>query len=539
MGGIAIVPEQALNHDWWRGAVIYQIYPRSFADSNGDGVGDLKGIVDKLGHVASLGVDAVWISPVVKSPMRDFGYDVSDYCDIDPIFGSLADMDRLIERAHALGLRVILDQVFSHTSDQHPWFGESRSSRTNPRADWYVWADAKPDGSPPNNWQSVFSGAAWTWDARRGQYYMHNFLAEQPQLNVHNPDVQAALLDVARFWFDRGVDGFRMDAVNFMMPDLSLRDNPPAPDNGTVRTRPFDFQLSLYNQSHPAIAGMIERLRRLADQYQGRFMFAEVGGHDALCEMRTYTQGSGRFQSAYGFDYLYAPRLTPALVHKAALGWPDEPGVGWPSWAFSNHDSPRALSRWAAPEQREAMARLAMLLLVSLRGNAIIWQGEELGLPQVDIPFDQLRDPEAIANWPLTLGRDGGRTPMPWKADAPGYGFTCNAAPWLPLGVEHRERAIDRQDASPQSVLAWTRRVVAFRAAQPALRDGAIEFVEVGDAVLAFDRVSADGRLRCVFNLGSEEASPSAIGGAVILIGTEGVTVDRLPPLSGYVARMP
>ena len=258
---------------WWRGAAIYQIYPRSFSDSNGDGIGDLPGITEKLDYVRDLGVDGIWLSPFFTSPMRDFGYDVADYCGVDPVFGTLRDFDALVERAHSLGLKVIIDQVYSHSSDQHPWFQQSRSSRDNSKADWYVWADAKPDGSPPNNWQSVFGGPSWTWDARRGQYYLHNFLPEQPDLNVHNRAVQDALLDVARFWLDRGIDGFRIDAINFAMHDPQLRDNPPAP-NGGKRTRPFDFQQHLYNQSHSDIAKFLERLRAVTNEYGDRFTLA-------------------------------------------------------------------------------------------------------------------------------------------------------------------------------------------------------------------------------------------------------------------------
>ncbi|HEY0164057.1 MAG TPA: alpha-amylase family glycosyl hydrolase, partial [Sphingomicrobium sp.] len=365
---------------WWRGAAIYQIYPRSFADSNGDGVGDLPGITAHLDHVAKLGVDAVWLSPFFTSPMRDFGYDVADHCDVDPVFGTLADFDALVARAHVLGLKLIIDQVYSHTSQAHPWFAESRSSRDGPRADWYVWADAKPDGSPPNNWQSVFGGPAWTWDARRGQYYLHNFLAEQPDLNVHNPAVQTALLDIARFWLDRQVDGFRIDAINFAMHDPELRDNPPAPPGGK-RTRPFDFQQHLYNQSHPAIVGFLERLRRVVDSYEGRFTLAEVGGNAAVTEMHTFTQGDSRLHSAYGFDFLYAERLSPGLVAQVVQNWPDGPGTSWPTWAFENHDAPRALSRWAPPGQLDEFARAKMLLLCAMRGSIILFQGEELGLP--------------------------------------------------------------------------------------------------------------------------------------------------------------
>src|SRR5205085_824712 len=271
------------------------------------------------------GVDALWLSPFFTSPMRDFGYDVADYCGVDPVFGTLADFDALVSHAHALKLKIIIDQVYSHSSNQHPWFQESRSNRGSAKADWYVWADAREDGSPPNNWQSVFGGPAWTWDARRGQYYLHNFLPEQPDLNVHNPAAQDALLDVARFWLERGVDGFRIDAINFAMHDPELRDNPPAPSGGK-RTRPFDFQQHRYNQSHPDIVKFLERLREVTDSYGERFTLAEVGGDHALAEMHAFTDGPARLNSAYGFDFLYAEQLTPELVARVAEEWPEGGG---------------------------------------------------------------------------------------------------------------------------------------------------------------------------------------------------------------------
>lgn len=493
-----------LHNEWWRGAVIYQIYPRSFADSNGDGVGDLPGITSRLDYVASLGVDAIWLSPFFTSPMRDFGYDVADYCGVDPIFGTIADFDALVAKAHSLGLKVIIDQVYSHTSDQHVWFTESRSSQENPRADWYVWADPKPDGSPPNNWQSVFGGPAWTWDARRGQYYMHNFLREQPQMNCHNPAVQDALLGVAKFWLDRGVDGFRVDAINFAMHDLELRDNPPAPPGNGIRTRPFDFQLKIYNQSHPDIPAFVERIRALTDQYSERFTVAEVGGPDPDREMKAFTSGNTHFNSAYGFDFLYAAKLTPLLVREAVESWPSGEGIGWPSWAFSNHDAPRWISRWAPDDARDEFARMATLLFLCLRGNAIIWQGEELGLSQVDIPFDKLQDPEAIANWPLTLSRDGTRTPMPWQADAENCGFSVHE-PWLPFGPDHSEFAVDRQEKDTTSMLAATRRFVALRQDNEALRSGDIRIIAATGSLLVFERLSDAQTILCVFNLGGDE----------------------------------
>ncbi|WP_294258949.1 alpha-amylase family glycosyl hydrolase [uncultured Sphingomonas sp.] len=534
------MPMHALSTEtrpWWRGAVIYQIYPRSFADSNGDGVGDLPGITARLDHVAALGADAVWISPFFTSPMRDFGYDIADFCDVDPVFGSLADFDALVARSHELGLKVLIDQVYSHSSDQHPWFQESRTSRTNPKADWYVWADAKPDGSPPNNWQSVFGGPAWTWDARRGQYYLHNFLREQPDLNFHNPEVQAATLATAKFWLDRGVDGFRLDAINFTMHDPELRDNPPAPDTGLPRTRPFDFQQHVYNQSHADIPLLLEKLRTLADRYPGRFTVAEVGGPAPEAEMHLFTAGETRLNSAYGFNFLYADRLTPALVRDAVAEWPEAPGVGWPSWAFENHDAPRAISRWVAPEYRAAFAALKMLLLLSLRGNAILYYGEELGLTQVEIGFEDLQDPEAIANWPLTLSRDGARTPMPWVADAPNAGFSV-ARPWLPLGPDHLGRAVDVQEADPASLLRLTRRLIDLRKQHPALVEGAMAVLHADEALLVFARTIDDAHLVCAFNLSAApvDLPPTLVEGLAVVEALNGATLHRLPAYAGLIA---
>ena len=521
--------------DWWRGAVIYQVYPRSFADTNGDGVGDLPGVTARLDHIASLGVDGVWLSPFFTSPMKDFGYDVADHCDVDPIFGTLADFDRLIMRAHELGLRVITDLVFAHTSDKHVWFQESRQSRAGVKADWFVWADAKPDGTPPSNWQSVFGGPAWTWDARRGQYYMHNFLPEQPQLNLHNPDVQNALLDAARFWLDRGVDGFRFDAINFAMHDPKLTDNPPLPPGGK-RTRPFDFQDKVHNQSQPGIVDFLARIRTLTDSYGGRFSVAEVGGDHAEREMQAFTEGEDLLNSAYGFLYLYAPTLDAALVREGAEVWHGSDGQGWPSWTFSNHDAPRAISRWASGRDLRAYAELMMLLLMTLRGNVFIYQGEELALPQAEVPYDRLADPEAIANWPQTLGRDGARTPIPWTEHLPNAGFST-VEPWLPVDPSHVLLSVDRQERDPSSMLHATRRLVAFRKAHPALTRGEMTVLNADGDLLVFDRVYFGERLICVFNLGDQPVPwRLPIGLRVIeAVNLNAPSDGLLPPMAGLV----
>ncbi len=515
---------------WWRGGVIYQIYPRSFADTRGDGVGDLPGITARLDHVASLGVDAVWISPFFTSPMRDYGYDVADYRNVDAMFGTLADFDALLARAHELGLRVLVDLVFSHTSHQHPWFAASQSSAEDPKADWYVWADPRADGSPPNNWQSVFGGPAWTWNAGRRQYYMHNFLPEQPQLNGHHPAVQQALLDVMAFWLDRGVDGFRLDAINYAMHDRALSDNPPRAPTQGARTRPFDFQRHLHNQSQPEILPFLGRLRALTEARGKAFLVGEIGGEWARTEMKSYTADDQRLHSAYSFAFLSAPRLSADLVRSALAQWSGARGEGWPSWAFSNHDAPRVVSRWQSATGAPLPAGLAMALLLTLRGNAFVYQGEELGLPQATIPFDRLRDPEAIKNWPLTLGRDGARTPMPWSQTAPHAGFSTGE-PWLPISAEHAALAVDVQERDRSSTLHLTRRLLALRRAHPALRYGALELLDSGGPLLAFDRIAGTQRVRCVFNLGDEAIDGGLLTGwqTLVAIGADPASTMIMP----------
>ncbi|MBX6367857.1 MAG: alpha glucosidase [Rhodospirillales bacterium] len=497
--------------EWWRGAVVYHIYPRSFFDSDGDGVGDLAGIAQKLDHVAALGVDAIWLSPFFTSPMRDFGYDVADYCAVDPTFGTLADFDRLLERAHALGLKVLIDAVWSHTSDQHAWFRESRADRSNPKADWYVWANARPDGTPPNNWLSVFGGSAWTWEPRRRQYYLHHFLSSQPTLNLRHPEVVEALMQVGRFWLDRGVDGFRLDAIDFFMHDPLLRDNPPKPPpNGIVPAKPFGLQEHRYDMLHEDSFAFLRRVRDLVDAYPDRVTLGEVSSQDGAFErVAAYTRGHDLLHMAYTLrplrgDFDHAT-LRQLIAESAATG-----EEGWICWSFSNHDVERAVSRWSpkrgsgAPDP--AFARLLMALLLSLRGSACVYQGEELGLTEADLAFEHLRDPFGITYWPEFRGRDGSRTPIPWVAGEPHAGFTRHAAPWLPVPEEHHQSAVERQEADPGSLLNAWRRFIRWRRGRKALVEGALRPFDLTEPLIGFERVAGAERIACIFNLSDGEA---------------------------------
>ncbi|WP_170529819.1 alpha-glucosidase [Ruegeria arenilitoris] len=494
--------------DWWRGGVIYQIYPRSFQDSNGDGIGDLRGITQRLDYIAGLGVDAIWISPFFKSPMKDFGYDVSDYRAIDPMFGTMEDFRTLLDRAHGLGLRVMIDLVLSHTSDQHPWFVESRSNRENAKADWYVWADPKPDGTPPNNWLSIFGGSAWQWDTRRQQYYLHNFLTSQPDLNFHNPDVQDALLDVARFWLDMGVDGFRLDTINFYFHDAQLRDNPALPldqRNATIApmVNPYNHQDHLYSKSQPENIAFLERLRALTDQYDGRACLGEVGDAQRGLEiMGEYTRGDQRMHMCYAFEFLEKRRLTAEYTKHVFDQLLSKAGDAWPCWAFSNHDVQRHASRWGLDE---AGIRQHAVLMMCLRGSACLYQGEELGLPEADVPFEHLQDPYGIEFWPEYKGRDGCRTPMVWAAQDEQSGFTTGA-PWLPVSTAQAERAVDRMDADPQSVLNHYRRANALRHEYSALMSGSQSDMRETGPILSFLREDDSQQVFCAFNLGDGAA---------------------------------
>jgi alpha-glucosidase len=512
---------------WWRGATLYQIYPRSFADSNGDGIGDLPGITARLPYVASLGVDGVWLSPFFPSPMRDFGYDVTDHCGVDPMFGTLADFDALVAQAHALNLKVVIDQVWSHTAIEHPWFAASRNSQDSaddPKADWYVWADAKADGSPPSNWQSWMGCPTWTWEPRRRQYYLHNFLSQMPDLNFHNPDVQDAVLQIARFWLDRGVDGFRLDTANYYCHDRSFTDNPPQPPDRRGDL-PAAMQQHLHNVCQPETLPFLERLRRVMDGYEGRFAVAEIGSAHNLERMVEYTRGSDRLHTAYSF-LLLGPRPTPAALAEMMAYWQQGEAAGaWPSWAVSNHDVPRVATRWAAGDP--ARARQYLALLACLRGTVFLYQGEELGLTQSEVPFEQLQDPFGKAHWPRDKGRDGCRTPMPWQAAAAAAGFSTGA-PWLPADAAHRALAVDLQEADAHSTLQLTRQLVGLRQRHSALRLGTFDTLIAQGPLLVFDRLYGADAVRCAFNLGdglaehemheapTPQGPPLALNGAML-----------------------
>ncbi len=495
--------------NWWRGSTIYQIYPRSFQDTDGDGIGDLKGATRRLAHVASLGIDAVWLSPFFKSPMADMGYDVSDYTAVDPMFGTLADFDALVAEAHRLGLKVMIDQVLSHTSDQHAWFVESRSSRDNDKADWYVWVDPKPDGTPPNNWLSVFGGQAWEWDSARRQYYLHNFLISQPDLNFHNGQVQDALLDAVRFWLERGVDGFRLDTVNYYFHDRWLRCNPPLDESaaGTnTETNPYYYQEHLFDKTRPENLDFLRRLRALLDEYDGRAAVGELGAeHRSLETLATYTAGGDKLHMCYTFDLL-GPHFSAAYVRHCVEAFERAAPDGWVCWAFSNHDVARHVSRWTQPGgDTDAVARFCIALLCCLRGSICLYQGEELGLAEAELAFEDLRDPYGIRFWPAFKGRDGCRTPMVWEADAANAGFSAGK-PWLPIPPTHRDRAVDRQRADPGSMLACYRDMLALRKAHPALVRGSIRFLDAQGDVLAFLREAEGEKLLCVFNFSDKPA---------------------------------
>lgn len=538
-----------IDAEWWRGCAIYQVYPRSFQDTTGDGTGDLRGVTQRIPYIASLGVDAIWLSPFFQSPMADMGYDVSDYCAVDPMFGSMEDFDALVATAHQHGLKIIIDQVLSHTSDKHPWFAESRVDRGNPKADWYVWADAKPDGSAPTNWLSVFGGPSWEWDSTRRQYYLHNFLASQPDLNFHNPEVQDALLSTVRFWLERGVDGFRLDTVNYYFHDRWLRDNPPTAESvaGTLNeTNPYLFQLHLFDKTQAENLAFLARFRDLLNEYPARAVVGEVGDEwRSLDTVAAYTGGGDRLNMCYTFDML-GQAFSPQHIRGCVEAFETKVRDGWVCWAFSNHDVMRHVSRWT-PEGGDPakVAKFAISVLSGLRGSICLYQGEELAMQEAELTFEQLRDPYGIRFWPGFKGRDGCRTPMVWEAAAPNAGFSTGE-PWLPVSQASTQLAVDRQDGEAESVLNHYRQILAIRRQETVLLRGSIAFLLAHEMLLAFTRELDGAKILCVFNFSAAPAAftlPDGVSpaGETIFPGPAGAVQQSeiaLPPLGTFVARL-
>lgn len=482
------------NYHWWQTGIIYQVYPRSFQDSNGDGVGDLNGIEERLDYLDWLGVDAVWISPIYPSPMADFGYDISDYRDIHPTFGTMEDFDRLLTAAHARDLKVILDLVPNHTSDQHPWFQESRASRDNPKRDWYIWKDPAPDGGPPNNWRSVFGGSGWTYDEATDQYYYHAFLEKQPDLNWRNPEVREAMYDIMRFWLEKGVDGFRVDVMWHMIKDDQFRDNPPNPDYRPDQPEHARL-IPAYSEDHPEVQEVVEEMRSVVDEYGARVLIGEIYlPIDRLVAYYGYESSGAHLP--FNFQLITLPwdarRIHGAInEYEGAL-----PPDGWPNWVLGNHDKPRIASRVG-----EDQARVAAMLLLTLRGTPTMYYGDEIGMQNVEIPTAQIQDPRALNEPDIDVGRDPYRTPMQWT-DEPTAGFT-SGTPWLPVAEDSRWRNVKDQREDPTSILSLYRALIRLRKSEPALAVGTYVPVEATESLLSFERVHEGRRLLVALNFSS------------------------------------
>jgi alpha-glucosidase len=498
---------------WWKRGVVYQIYPRSFQDTNADGIGDLDGIRRRLDYLAWLQVDAIWISPIYPSPMKDFGYDVADYCGVDPIFGTLSDFDRLVEEAHARGLKLILDFVPNHTSDRHPWFVESRASRDHPKRDWYIWRDPKADGSPPNNWISNFGGPAWSFDAATGQYYYHAFLREQPDLNWRNPAVREAMHNVLRFWLDRGVDGFRVDVIWHLIKDAELRDNPANP-GWTAGQREIGRLQQVHSADQPEIHEVVAEMRRVLDEYDERILIGEIYLPIERL-VAYYGENLSGAHLPFNFALIKARWAADAIAklvdeYERAL-----PQGGWPNWVLGNHDQPRIATRLG-----ERQARLAAMLLLTLRGTPTMYYGDEIGLPNVPIPPERVHDP-----WEKNepgLGRDPYRTPMQWSAGV-NAGFS-DGEPWLPLSADHASRNVDILRDDPRSILTLYRRLIALRRKYPALSIGDYVPGGIDGDVLWFERRDDSARILVALNFGREAARIRLPQRARILLST---SLDR------------
>jgi alpha-glucosidase len=456
---------------WWKEAIVYQIYPRSFQDSDGDGVGDLAGIRRRLPYLRELGIDALWLSPINRSPMHDFGYDISDYRDIDPLFGTLSEFDDLLAEAKSMGIRVLMDLVVNHTSHLHPWFVEARSSRFNPKRDWYIWHDGVK-GNPPNNWKSVFGGSAWKWDEATESYYYHGFLAEQPDLNWRNPEVKQAVFEDLEFWLKRGVSGFRLDVVNHYFKDDQFRNN-PLRLWGWQYPRPYELQSHIFDKNRPEMHGLLRDLRALLDRYDamsvGEVFLDYPGSPEGAA---SFLGQNDELHLAFDFAFFFQSWSASGFGN-VIRQWDKACGSNWPALALNNHDQPRTYSKYAHGSETDARARVLAALLLTARGTPFLYYGEEIGMKDGRIRRSEIRDPVGIRYWPLNPGRDPQRTPMLWSADANG-GFT-SGKPWLPVNDDAAARSVETQIKDPGSILSWHRRLIQLRRSTPALRLGSFE----------------------------------------------------------------
>ncbi len=505
-----------LSENWWESAVFYQIYPRSFKDSNNDGIGDLEGVIEKLDHLndgkgGGLGIDAIWFSPFFPSPQADFGYDVSDYCNIDSDYGTLEDFDQLVEESHRRGIKIVLDLVLNHSSDQHKWFQESRKNSTNSKVDWYVWADPKPDGSPPNNWLAVFGGAAWTFEQQRGQYYLHNFLPEQPDLNWYNPEVREALADVVRFWMKRGADGFRLDTANYYAYDRQLRDNPKRPENSELmedgqEANPLSQYITKYSKDRPENLEFIHFLRKIFDE-NGAVSIGEIGsaeGLESTLKLGTdYVKNGKGLHLAYTFSMLNKNMNAEYLEHVLRV---TEESIedGWPCWSLSNHDCMRMISRFDCFGERDGFQQMMLLLLLSLRGTPIIYYGEEVDMQEYEITKDELRDPQGIRFWPDIKGRDGCRLPFPWDSKLTNQGFNSGTKPWLPAA---NKLSLDQAKADSGSTFHVLQEMLQIRKNFPALQNGSYRKILLNGDCFVFERKTEDETMLIAVNFSTEEQS--------------------------------
>lgn len=526
------MPSPIRPHPWWESGTIYQIYPRSFRDTTGTGVGDLAGIIDRLDHVVDLGVDAIWLSPIFPSPMADFGYDVADYCGVDPLFGDLATFDRLLKQVHGRGLKLILDFVPNHSSDQHPWFVESRSSRHNPKRDWYIWRDPAPDGGPPNNWISDFGGSAWQFDDATGQYYLHAFLTSQPDLNWRNPDLRAAMFDAMRFWFDRGVDGFRIDVLWHIVKDPGFPDNPPNPDWTPDRTE-RDRLIQRYSTDQPEAHAIAADMRALAEDYgertgRPRVLIGEIFLPNAAHARWFGTPDRPEVHLPFNFQLIENAWDADVLRRVIADYLASLPEWGWPNWVFGSHDAPRIAARIGEPQ-----ARVAAMLLLTLRGTPTLYQGDELAIGDVPIPADRIRDPQHFRQPTLNIGRDRSRTPMPWDARA--FAGFSTVEPWLPLNPDWPTRNVAAQDNDRSSMLWLYRRLLATRRETPALAVGGMQLLDAPPGVLAYRRTHADGDRTIVLNLTAGEIAVDWVGRGMLSTLDSPASPGRLRPNEGLV----